>query len=296
MATECFARGVGPARVDLAYRRLGPLDAPPVLMIMGLAAQLVHWPPGLLEALLKWGLQLIVFDNRDAGLSTHFMGTQTPDFAAAMRGDFSSAAYTLSDMAVDAVSLLDHLGIGAAHLVGASMGGAIAQHVAIEHSGRVLSLTSMMASTGNMAVGQMHNEARRLLFGAGPAPTREDAIERALRAAPVVRSPGYPIDEAELAMRTGLAWDRDHDAGAPPRQGMASLASGDRSACLGKVAVPTLLIHGKEDCLCDVSGSKALAAAMPHAQLHVFEGMGHDLPAPLWEVFADLIAQHCLAV
>lgn len=290
MLNEKIAKGVGPAGIDIAYARLGKPSDPPVLLVMGLAAQLVSWPAGFLEALLSRELQLVIFDNRDAGRSTHMKGAPMPDLPAALAGDFASASYTLADMAADAAGLLDAVGIPAAHLVGASMGGAIAQTMALEHQQRVLSLTSMMASTGDPAVGQIDPETRNALFGGPPALTRDEVIARAIRTAPLVRSPGYPTPPEEIAARTGLAWDRDHDLLAVARHAVASVASGDRTARLRQLAVPTLVIHGTADRMCDPSGGRATAAAIPGAELVLVEGMGHDLPPGLWNSLADLIA------
>ena len=156
---------VGPAEIEIAYQRLGSPAAPPVLLVMGVGGQLIHWPEEFCHALVHHGLQVIRFDNRDSGLSTHFADAPTPNLPAVLAGDHSSASYTLSDMGHDAVGLLDHLGIGRAHIVGASMGGQIAQTVAIEHPDRVRSLTSMMATTGDQRVGQASPEVLRELFG-----------------------------------------------------------------------------------------------------------------------------------
>lgn len=289
---ERIASNVGPARIDIAYETRGNPNHPPVLLIMGLGAQLVHWPDGFIEALAAHDLYVIRFDNRDSGHSSHMTDDPMPDFSAALRNDFSSVSYTLSDMAADTVGLLDALGIRAAHLVGASLGAAIAQTVAIEHPGRVLSLCSMMFTTGDAAVGQMHPAAQEALFGEPPAKTKEDAIAQSLRLAPVVRSPAYPASPKDIATTAGIAWDRDHDPMAPARQGIASIASGDRTQKLRNLTVPTLVIHGTEDTVCDVSGGRATAAAIPGAELVLIEGMGHDLPAALWDFIADRIAGH----
>ena len=290
MLNERIARGVGPARIDIAYEQRGNPADPAVLLIMGLSAQLVHWPEDFLEALVSRGLHLIRFDNRDAGHSTHFNDAPKPDLAAAFAGDLSTASYTLSDMAADAVGLLDVLGIKAAHVVGASMGGAIAQHTAIEHPGRVLSLTSMMSTTGNRTVGQIHPETMKAVFGGPPATTREAVIERSLRIAPIVRSPVYPASPAEIAEVAGLAWDRDHGGDAIARQGIATIASGDWTEKLRALTVPALVIHGTHDTVCDVSGGRATAAAIPGAELVLLDGMAHDLPRALWDRIADHIA------
>lgn len=290
MLTEQIAKGVGPARVDLAYERRGNPTDPTVLLIMGLGAQLVNWPTGFVDVLVAHGLHVIRFDNRDSGHSTHMSDAPKPDLAAALAGDLSSVSYTLSDMAADAIGLLDHLGIERAHIVGASMGGAIAQVMAIEHPNRVRSLTSMMFTTGDAGVGQMHPDAGKALFDGPPPETREEAIAQALRRAPIVRSPAYPTAPEEIATTTGLAWDRGHDQIAISRQAVAVVASGDRSEKLRELSVPALVVHGTHDVICDVSGGKATAAAIPGAELVLIDGMGHDLPSAVWNRIAAHIA------
>ena len=288
---ERIVTNVGPSGIEIAYERRGNPTDPVVLLIMGGAAQLVHWPDGFLAALLRRGLQLIRFDNRDAGRSTHFHDAPKPDVRAALAGDLSSAAYTLSDMAADTVGLLDALELAAAHIVGLSLGGAIAQTIAIEHPARIISLTSMMSTTGDMTVGQVHPETLKSVFGGPPATTRQEVIDRTVRIFSVIGSPAYPTDPAAIAERAGLAWDRGHDELAIARQGVASLASGDRTSRLQKLDLPTLVIHGLADPICDVSGGRATAAAIPGAELVVIEGLGHNLPPGLWERFADYIAE-----
>jgi pimeloyl-ACP methyl ester carboxylesterase len=289
--TVQIANHVGPAKVDIAYERFGDPEAPPVLLIMGLGAQLIAWPDAFCAALVEQGLQVIRFDNRDAGQSTHFSGAPIPNLPAAIAGDFSSATYTLSDMAADAVGLLDVLDIESAHLVGASMGGFIAQTIAIEHSRRVRSLTSIMSSTGDRTVGQLKPEGLAL-FAMPPVNNRQDAIDRAMAAARLIGSPGFPRDEAAIAERAGRSYDRGFDALGMARQGVAVVASGDRTARLRELAVPTLVMHGAEDKVCDVSGGRATAAAIPGAKLVVFDGMGHDLPRGLWPQMLSEIVEH----
>jgi pimeloyl-ACP methyl ester carboxylesterase len=287
---EQTVTNVGPSRITIAYERRGNPTDPVVLLIMGGAAQLVNWPEGFLDALLRRGLQVIRFDNRDAGRSTHFHEAPKPDLPAALAGDFSSAAYTLSHMAADTVGLLDALDVDAAHFVGLSLGGAIAQTIAIEHPTRILSLTSMMSTTGAMTVGQPNMETLKAVFGGPPATTRQAVIDRAVRVFSVISSPTYPADLAAIAERTGLAWDRGHDEIAIGRQGVASVASGDRTSRLQEVNVPTLVIHGLADPICDASGGRATAAAIPGAELVLIDGLGHSLPSGLWERFADHVA------
>jgi pimeloyl-ACP methyl ester carboxylesterase len=285
--TIAIASNVGPAGIDMAYERLGEPGAPPVLLIMGLGAQLIGWPDGLCDDLVRRGLQIVRFDNRDAGESTHQTGA--PDFAAALAGDHARAPYTLSDMAADTVGLLDALGLDSAHLVGASMGGFIAQTIAIEYPQRVRSLTSMMSSTGNRAVGQPHAETARIFAGGQPT-TRAEVVQRMVEAARIVGSPGFPPDLEAVAVRAGRAFDRAFDPLAVVRQAVAVLASGDRTARLGNIRVPALVIHGADDPMCDVSGGRATAEAIPGAELVVIDGMGHDLPRALWPQLAARIA------
>jgi len=276
--------------IDITYQRLGSLHAPVVLLIMGVAGQFIHWPDGFCNALVELGLGVIRFDNRDAGLSTHITDAPPPDLPAALTGDFRSVSYTLSDMAADTAGLLDALGIRKAHVAGASMGGQIAQTMAIEHPDRILSLTSMMSTTGNMTVGQPSKEALRELFAGPPAITREEVIQQSLRAVRAVGSPGYPSDEKEVAARAGRAYDRSYDPIGSARQAIATIASGDRTELLRQLRVPTLVIHGLVDRMCDVSGGRATADAIPGAELFLIEGMGHDLPRGLWPQLSTCIA------
>jgi len=285
------ASNVGPAGIDIAYQRAGKPDAPVVLLIMGIAAQSIHWPDAFCNPLIEAGLQVIRFDNRDAGLSTHLTDAPPPNLPAALAGDLSSASYTLSDMAADTVGLLDVLGFGKAHVVGASMGGFIAQTMAIEYPDRVRSLTSMMATTGNMSVGQPSPEVLRAVFSGPPAKTRDEVIQQRVRAFRAVGSPGYPADDKEVAARAGRAYDRSHDPIGVARQAVASVASGDRTERLRCLHVPTLVIHGLADRMCDVSGGRATAEAIPGAELVLIEGMGHDLPAGLRGQLGGRIAE-----
>jgi pimeloyl-ACP methyl ester carboxylesterase len=283
------ARGVGPSQLDIAYERFGDPGAPPVLLVMGLATQMLGWPDEFCEALVDRGLHAIRFDNRDVGLSSHLHDAPDPDVMAALSGDTSSAAYTLSDMSADTIGLLDALGVDSAHVVGASMGGMIAQTIAIEHPGRVRSLTSIMSTTGDDAVGQPTQAALGALL-APPAASREEAAERTVAAFRVIGSPGFELDEAALRERALLAYDRGYDPRGVARQLVAIRASGDRTGGLRSLSVPTLVLHGADDPLVNVSGGRATAAAIPNAELVVFDGMGHDLPRGLWTAIADRIA------
>jgi pimeloyl-ACP methyl ester carboxylesterase len=258
---------------------------------MGLGAQLIAWPDGLCNALVEAGLHVIRFDNRDAGESTHMTSAPPPNFMAAMAGDFSTVSYTLSDMASDTVGLLDALGIASAHIVGASLGGFIAQTIAIEHRSRLRSLTSIMSTTGDRSVGQPH-PAVMAAFGGPPPVTREDAIQRAISMFEITRSPGFEADVRTVAESAGRAYDRGFDLTGMVRQAVASMASGDRTPQLRKLTVPTLVIHGTADNVCDVSGGRATATAIPGATLLEIEGMGHNMPRGTWPRLTEAIAAH----
>ena len=285
-----IARGIGPAGIDIAFERFGDPGAAPLLLIMGLGTQMLGWPDGFCDTLADHGMHVIRFDNRDIGLSTHITDAPAPDVGAALTADPSSASYKLSDMAGDTVGLLDALELPSAHVVGASMGGMIAQTVAIEHPARVRSLTSIMSTTGDPSVGQATRPAMAALLSP-PAASREQAIERTLAIVRVIGSPGFELDEAEIRRRTGLAYDRSNDPVGVARQLVAIAASGDRTAALCGVSVPTLVVHGADDPLVDVSGGQATARAIDGAELAVFDGMGHDLPRELWAEIAGRIGE-----
>lgn len=289
MSTET-AHGIGPSGIDIAYERFGDPAAPPVLLVMGLATQMLGWPDDFCRALVAAGLHVIRFDNRDIGLSTHLRDAPAPDVVAALSGDTSSASYTLSDMAGDTIGLLDALALNRAHIVGASMGGMIAQTIAIEHPERVQSLTSIMSTTGEHTVGQATQEALAALLSP-PATTRQEAVDRTVSIFRVIGSPGFDLDEAQLRHRAGLAYDRANDPVGVGRQFLAIIASGDRTPRLRAVKVPTLVIHGADDPLVGVSGGKATAAAIPGAELVILDGMGHDLPRELWPQITTRIAE-----
>ncbi|HEY6275376.1 MAG TPA: alpha/beta fold hydrolase [Streptosporangiaceae bacterium] len=289
MVGEERAMDVGPSGIEIAYQRFGDAGAPPVLLIMGAGAQMISWPDGFCAGLAGRGLQVIRFDNRDAGLSSHFPGEPVPDLRAALAGDFSSAPYTLNDMAADTAGLLDVLGFGSAHIVGASLGGMIAQTLAIESPDRVRSLTSIMSTTGDRAVGQPYLAAMAGL--GGPPEDRQGFVDWRVRAFRVIGSPGFEFDEAALAETAGRSYDRDHDRLAMVRQAIAALASGDRTTRLRSLRVPTLVVHGADDLMIDVSGGRATAEAIPGAELLIIDGMGHSLPRPLWPQIAGRVAR-----
>ncbi len=274
--------------IELAHESFGSPEDTPLLLVMGLATQMIGWPDDFCRMLAERGLYVVRFDNRDIGLSTHLDSAGAPDVLAVMGGDHSRVAYRLADMAEDTAGLLDALGLDSAHVVGASMGGMIAQTLAIRHPERVRSLTSIMSTTGDPAVGAPAEAALGALL-APPATDRESAVQRAVDTYRVIGSPGFEFDEAGLRERAGLSFDRAYNPAGVARQLAAILASPDRTADLARVAVPTLVVHGEQDALVNVSGGRATAAAIPGAELLVVDGMGHDLPRAVWPQLVDRI-------
>jgi pimeloyl-ACP methyl ester carboxylesterase len=277
--------------IAIEYDDFGSPDAPALLLIMGLGTQMIMWDERFCTQLAGQGFHVIRFDNRDVGLSEKIEGGPTPDLLAAMQGDTSSATYTLDDMAADAAGLLDVLGIEAAHLVGVSMGGMIAQTFALAYPQRTRSLSSIMSTTGSPEVGQPHGEVLPLLLGPRPR-SRDEAIERAVAGVRVFGSKGLPIDWEGLRARAGRSYDRCFYPMGYARQLLAIAASGDRTERLRSLDVPTVVVHGTDDKLVDPSGGDATAAAIPGAELVRIEGMGHDLPEAAWPTLITAIVRN----
>ena len=282
--------------IELCYDEFGRPDDPAVLLVMGYTAQMISWESDFCSLLAEEGFRVIRFDNRDCGLSSKTEGPLPqliPKAGADEPGPLFSLAeappYTLSDMAADAVAVLDHLGVEKAHVVGASMGGMIAQLVAIEHPGRVLSLTSIMSTTGNPDVGQGTPEALEALLSVS-APDRDAVIERGARVGKVVGGPLF--DEAAARQRAADAFDRCYHPTGAMFQMAAIMSDGDRTDRLASVECPTLVIHGAADTLVTLSGGEATAEAIPDAELVVFEEMGHNRPRPLWGDIVTAIAKN----
>jgi pimeloyl-ACP methyl ester carboxylesterase len=275
--------------IELAYQEMGDPDGEPLLLVMGLATQMLAWDEEFCAPLAERGFRVIRFDNRDIGRSTKIESAGVPSRVDMMLGRRGSAPYLLSDMAADTTGLMDHLGVDSAHLVGASMGGMIVQTMAIEHSERVRSMVSMMSNTGSRWTGMPSRKAMAVLLGRPPR-GREAAIERAVRTFRVIGSPGYPFDEERVRQISGRSYDRGHSAAGVLRQLHAITASGDRTQDLRGVQTPTTVIHGNRDVLVRPAGGRATARAIPNARLKIIDGMGHDLPRQLWPVFAEEIA------
>lgn len=277
--------------IELEYDAFGDSGKPAMLLIMGLGVQMLGWDERFCNLLAERGYYVIRYDNRDIGLSTKIEDGPVPNPLALMGGDTSSAGYTLDDMADDAAGLLDALDIDAAHVVGVSMGGMIGQVLACRHPERVLSLTSIMSSTGSSESGQPKPEVVAAIIT--PAPSdREGYIDAMVGAFGLIGSPGYPPDEAQLREVIGASYDRSYYPAGFLRQLAAIMASGDRSAAICAIGVPTLVIHGEDDPLITPSGGEATAAAIPGSKLVKIPGMGHDLPPALWPRFVDEIVEN----
>ena len=283
-----------PTSIEIEYDTFGSPDDPALLLVMGFTAQLIAWDVEFCELLASRGRYVIRFDNRDCGLSTHFDGQQVQPaaiMAAAMSGEeLPPVPYDLSDMAADAVGLLDHLGIERAHVMGASMGGMIAQTIAIEHPQRCLSLISVMSSTGRSAGRQAGARGAAACSCSVPPSDRDAYIAAADRTA-VWTSKRYH-DQQRARDRAAAFYDRAFYPEGAGRQLGAIYASGDRSAALAGLSVPTLVIHGRDDTLITPSGGTLTAEAIPTANLLLLADMGHDLPVPLWPLIVDAVISH----
>ena len=277
--------------VELCYETFGDESGEPLLLVMGLATQMLAWHTDFCRELVDRGFFVIRFDNRDIGRSQSFDETPPPSPVELITRRIKKPAYTLEDMADDGARLLDCLGIQSAHVVGASMGGMIAQAMASRHPDRVRSLVSIMSTTGNRWKGQPAIKTLPVLLSPPPK-TKESAVERTLKVFKLVGSPGFERDEQELAEMAELSYDRRGSAAGPGRQIAAVIASGDRTPALGRITAPTLVIHGTADKLVRPSGGKATAAAIPGAKLMLIDGMGHDLPRGTWPRIVDGIAEN----
>jgi len=273
----------------------GAADGEPVLLIMGLNSQLIRWAPAFVEKLVARGIRAIRFDNRDVGLSQKFSGLPNIQdvVATLMRGERPDVPYTLDDMAADAVGVLDHLGVGRAHVVGASMGGMIGQLVAADYPQRVLSFTSIMSTSGNHALPQATPEAQAVLFTPAPNFRTDEAafLDYAVQTARTLGGPKYLIDETFLRERALNAAKRSYDPTGAMRQLAAITVNGDRRAKLAKITAPTLVMHGDEDPLVRVEGGRDTAACIPGADLEIIPGMGHDIPPVLYDTIVDGICR-----
>ena len=284
--------------IELCYEIFGDRAAEPMVLIMGLGAQMIHWDDDFCRQLAARGFRVIRFDNRDIGKSSHLSGGKRLTAVEMLKLRFLripvQAPYKLRDMAEDTVGLMDVLGIKSAHLVGASMGGMIAQEIAISFPQRVSSLTSIMSTTGNPRLPQASREAMAILMAPPPA-TRDEFLDRFVKTWKVLRVGSFPEDEALDLGRGKRTYERGLNPAGAGRQLRAILASGSRKERLHAVRAPTLVIHGTVDPLVRPEGGKDTAASIPGAKLLMIPGMGHALPLPFWPQIIDAIDEHAHA-
>jgi pimeloyl-ACP methyl ester carboxylesterase len=276
--------------VTLCYETFGEPSDPTALLIMGLGTQMIAWHEDFCTQLAERGLHVVRFDNRDIGRSTHLSG-RPPTIAQLLLRSKRAARYTLGDMADDAAGLLRELELRPAHVIGASMGGMIAQTLAARHPDAVRSLVSIMSNTGSRWSGQPSLRIYSVFLRRAPR-ERAAFIAHMERLFAAIGSSGLPQDLDDLRELAGMSYDRDHDPEGPGRQLAAIIASGDRTAELRRITAPTLVIHGTADPLVTHSGGRATARAIPSARLMTVEGMGHDLPRAVWPRLLDTIAEH----
>lgn len=283
--------------IELVYDTFGDPDAPPLVLIMGLANQMISWREEFCAYLAAQGYWVIRFDNRDTGLSTKFDQAETPGRVALIWAYLSGRAievpYTLSNMSDDVVGLLDALGLRSAHIVGISLGGMIAQMMAIEHPERVRTLTSMLSSTNHPGL-PLPRPKTLILFKATPK-DRAGVIERAVKVRRALTGGEFPLDEEEIRRQAGRSYDRNHTPGGASRHLAAIMASaGSQREGLGSITAPTLVIHGEADPLLPVKHGVRTADAIPGAKLRVIEGLGHEFPEAVWPQVIEVISAHAV--
>lgn len=275
--------------VELCYQTFGDPDDEPLLLVMGLSGPMTWWDRTFCEQLASAGFHVVRYDNRDTGRSTRVAApVRHGQLVRAFTTGRGRTPYTMSDLADDAVALLDHLGLESAHVVGVSMGGMIAQTVAIEHPTRVRSLTSISSTTGRRTVGWQHPSLLPRLVAPRKA-GRDAYVENSIAMWAMIGSTGYPSDPDALRTRAAETFDRGISASGVLRQMLAILTQADRTPRLRSLRVPALVIHGTADKMVHVSGGRSTAAAIPGAELVTIDGMGHDLPPELFETFVEAI-------
>lgn len=271
--------------IRIEYDTFGRRSDRPLLLVMGLGAQMIHWREEFCEQLADAGHFVVRYDNRDVGLSTKFDSAGLPDIPAIMTqmaaGEPVSAPYTLNDMADDGIGLMDALDLQSAHICGASMGGMIVQTMAIRQPRRIKSVTSIMSSTGNRELPPAKPEAVAALLSP-PGKNREEMIARSISVSKVIGSPGFPADEAEIRERAIEAFERSFYPVGVARQMAAVAANGSRKPALQQLDVPALVIHGQDDPLVPIDGGIDTHEALRGSKLMLIEGMGHDLPRQIW--------------
>jgi pimeloyl-ACP methyl ester carboxylesterase len=276
--------------IELCYETFGERSDPTALLIMGLGTQMVAWHEDFCRQLAARGFYVVRFDNRDIGRSTH-VGGPPPTIGQLLLRSKRAARYTLADMAEDAAGLLRELDLAPAHVIGASMGGMIAQTLAARHPRDVRSLTSIMSNTGALTNGQPALRLYPFFLRRRPAGL-DEYVAHFARLFAAIGSTGLPRDAEEVRALAGISYERDHDAAGPGRQLAAIIAAGDRTRELRKVSAPTLVIHGTADPLVNPSGGRATARAIKDAKLLTVEGMGHDMPRAVWGELVDAIVEN----
>ena len=275
--------------VELCYQTFGDPDAEPLLLVMGLGGPMTWWDADLCRLLAESGFYVIRYDNRDTGRSSRGTGrVSRAMLVKAFLGRPVKVPYTLADLAEDAFGLLDHLGIESAHVVGVSMGGMIAQTMAVRHQDRVRSLVSMMSTTGRRTVGWVDPRLMPMMLGRRGS-TLEEYLEASVIGAAAIGSPAYPEDDEAARARARITWERGINPAGVMRHMMAVLTQPNRGRALHSLRIPATVIHGLDDRMVHVSGGRATAQAIPGAQLLLIPGMGHNLPPALFETFRDAI-------
>lgn len=277
--------------VELCYQTFGDPDGEPLLLVMGLSGPMTWWDQAFCEQLATAGFHVVRYDNRDTGRSTRVRArVGRTQLLRAFAGQKVRTPYSMTDLAGDAVALLDHLGIASAHVVGVSMGGMIAQTVAVEHPTRVRSLTSISSTTGRRSVGWQHPALLPRLIAPRRA-GREAYVESSVAMWSLIGSAGFPSDPEALRTRAGDTFDRGVSASGAVRQMLAILTQPDRTHRLRSLRVPALVVHGLADKMVHVSGGRSTAAAIPGAELVLVDGMGHDLPPELFPTLVEAISR-----
>jgi pimeloyl-ACP methyl ester carboxylesterase len=277
--------------VEICFETFGDPSGRPLLLVMGLGTQMIAWADDFCAELAGRGFHVIRYDNRDAGRSTHFDSVPPPKPAELFTRKFKNLAYTMGDMADDGLRLLTHLGIERAHIVGASMGGMIAQTMAARHPERVLSLASIMSTTGSRRVGNPALKVYPFLLGRPPR-GKDEYIGRIEKLFGLIGSPGFERDAAELRQLLSLSYERDPSPAGTPRQLAAILEAGNRTDEVRRIKAPTVVIHGTKDKMVARSGGKSTARAIRDSRLVMIDGMGHDLPRGAWPRIIEAIAEN----
>ncbi|HEY6519001.1 MAG TPA: alpha/beta hydrolase [Roseiarcus sp.] len=280
--------------IDIEYESFGRDSDPLILLIMGFGAQLIFWPDALCQGLAAKGFRVVRFDNRDVGKSTHLVGQPAPDpralFAEVMAGRRPHVPYSLDDMANDTIGLMDALGVERAHIVGASMGGMIAQLVAINHPDRTKSLVSIMSTTGRRDLPSGNPETLSVLFRPPNGTSRDDLIDASVLVQKALAGPGFPVSEAEMRARAERRTDyAPFDMAGVARQSAALIVAPPRNTLLKQLHCPALVLHGADDPVIPAAGAKDTAGSIPGAELVIIPGMGHDFPSALVPVFLEHI-------